>query len=75
MSQDFSIEYTCPYCHRGKTMADHSAKANVSCKCSECKQVYICNLGTGRAEKAKARASPNSPRKPTPKGPNTTEYK
>lgn len=69
MTKDFSIEYTCPHCHRGKTMADHNAAANVSCRCSECKQVYICNLETGRAEKAKARASPHSPRQPTSKYP------
>jgi len=67
IKQKFQIEFICPYCKKGKTMADHIADANVSCKCSECSQVYVCDLKTKRVEKARARASPNSPRKPTAK--------
>jgi hypothetical protein len=65
MSQVFSTEYVCPYCKRSKTFAEADASGRVSCQCANCKQFYIANLSTKRTEKAKARASPNAPRKPT----------
>ncbi len=64
-TQEFLIEFICPHCRRGKTMADQTAEAIISCKCSECGKVYVCDLKTKRVEKARARASPNMPRKPT----------
>jgi uncharacterized Zn finger protein len=63
-TKEFPIEYICPHCKKGKTMADHIAEASISCKCSECGNVYVCDLKTKRVLKAKARASPNMPRSP-----------
>jgi len=63
-TKEFPIEYICPYCKKGKTMADHVVEASISCKCSECGNVYVCDLQSKRVEKARARASPHSPRKP-----------
>jgi hypothetical protein len=65
MVQGFPTEYVCPHCKRSKTFAETDAAGRVSCQCANCKQFYIADLSAKRTEKAKARASPNSPRKPT----------
>jgi hypothetical protein len=65
MNQAFPIEVSCPHCHKDKTFAERTSEGRMSCQCAVCQCYYIINLATMRAEKAKARASPNSPRKPT----------
>ena len=64
MSQAFPIEIHCPHCQKGKMFAERKTEGRMSCQCAVCQRYYIINLATMRAEKAKARASPNSLRKP-----------
>lgn len=61
----YSNSLKCPWCQKGRIYADQGAKGHISNKCSECGKVYIADLTTGRTEKAKARASPNTLNKPT----------
>jgi ribosomal protein S27AE len=57
----YPVSLTCPYCLKGKTMADHTANVNLSIQCGKCGQYYIGNPQTGRTRKT--RASPNKLKK------------
>lgn len=50
----FSVVLKCPWCNKGKTMADHGADVMLSCQCGVCGQFYRANLQSRRVEKSKA---------------------
>lgn len=50
----YQIKLVCPWCNKGKTMADHTADVNISCQCGVCRKYYVANLSTRRVQKARA---------------------
>lgn len=50
----FSVILKCPWCNKGKTMADQGVDVTLSCQCGVCGQFYRANLQSRRVEKTKA---------------------
>lgn len=54
LNSTFSVVLKCPWCNKGKTMADHEADVTLSCQCGVCGQFYRANLQSRRVEKSRA---------------------
>lgn len=54
LNSTFSVVLKCPWCNKGKTMADHGANVTLSCQCGVCGKFYRANLQSLRVEKSKA---------------------
>ena len=44
----------CPWCGKGDTLADGTAKVTISVQCARCKKVYIGDLTTMKTERSTA---------------------
>lgn len=50
----FRYALICPWCGKGKTLANNSVDAEISCVCSRCRRTYRGNLRSFETYKAKA---------------------
>jgi len=50
----FSNEVRCPWCHKGKMLADGFSNIRVSNICNRCNQGYTANFKDGTAVKGRA---------------------
>jgi len=55
MLRRHDIYATCPWCGRGKTMADTRADIRISCHCSNCGKYYKVDFNTMRVDKINPR--------------------
>ena len=47
----YSVAIVCPWCGRGKTLAEKTAEGYISSRCHACGKCYEADLKAGRAEK------------------------
>ena len=54
MPGNFTREMKCPWCGKGKTLADGRAQINLSLVCPRCGRYFIGNLDNLRTERSSA---------------------
>lgn len=54
MSKIMNRHLICPWCGKGETLADGTAKVTISVQCSKCGRVYTGDLDTMKTEKSTA---------------------
>lgn len=54
MSRPMNKHLICPWCGKGETLADGTAKITISVQCSKCGRVYTGDLDTMKTERSAA---------------------
>lgn len=54
MSRPMNNHLICPWCGKGETLADGTAKITISVQCSKCGRVYTGDLDTMKTERSTA---------------------
>ena len=54
MKQEFKHIFNCPWCGKGRFLADGRVAVRVSVHCGKCNRYYIAHLDTGQVERSQA---------------------
>ncbi len=54
MRGKYNKHLVCPWCGKGETLVDGTAKLTISVQCSKCRKVYIGDLYTLKTERSTA---------------------